>query len=167
MIGLLFLATVAAWLLACIWFANKVGNVVAGPRWQTAVKLVIFFALLSSPFVDELIGKHQFETLCKTNSIESADVSKARGKKVKVEYGKRKSIGGMIMPIHETDVLFRDADSGEVLIQHKIFDADGGWLMRYTWLSMGSRHPMLFPSGCNDFAARKAIFSKNNIYQLN
>ena len=130
-----------------------------------AAKLAILLVLLSSPFVDEIIGKYQFEALCKANGMESTDVSKARGKKVKAKYEGERRVTGTIMPIYETDVLFTDADTGEVLIQHKIYRASGGWLMRYTWLSMGSNHPMLFPGGCNDFAARKAVFSKNNITQ--
>lgn len=55
--------------------------------------------MLTLPFVDEIIGKFQFEALCKANGIESADVSRARGKRVKVEYGERTFVEGAIMPI--------------------------------------------------------------------
>ncbi|MHB1198398.1 MAG: hypothetical protein ACYCZ6_02340 [Polaromonas sp.] len=162
MIGLLFLATVAAWLWACAWLSQKLGNLVPNPSWRRAVKVGIFIALLVAPFVDEVIGKYQFESLCKANGIESADVSKARGKKVKVEYGERRLLEGTIMPIKESDVLFKDADSGEVLIQHKNYYALGGWLMRYTWLSMGSDHPMLFGGFC-DRRIEQEIFKTNSI----
>lgn len=167
MIGLLVLGAVAIWLWACMWLARKVSNVIVKPKWRTAVRLIALLALLSVPFVDEIIGKHEFETLCKENGIESVDVSKARGKSVKVEYEERELLTDTVMPIYETDVLFKDAYSGEILIKYKIYDAEGGWLMRHTWLNMGSSHPMLFPSGCNDFAARKEIFKKNDIQQLN
>lgn len=163
MIGLLFLATVAVWLVVCVWLAQKAGNFVAKPSWRPTVKLMIFVALISSPFVDEVIGKEQFESLCKTHGIESADVSRARGKKVTVEYGERKPLSGTILPIKESDVLFRDADSGEILIRHKNYYADGGWLMRYTWISMGSSHPMFFGGSTCDVRKEQEIFKVNGI----
>lgn len=167
MIGLFFLATVALWLAACLWLANRLGNLIPAQRWRLPAKLAILLALLSAPFVDEVIGNRQFQALCKANGIESADVSKARGRKVKVEYGERKLVDGTVLPIKEDEVLFRDAESGEVLIRHKNYYASGGWLMRHTWLSMGSDDPMLFDGNCIDFVARKAIFSENRITQQN
>ena len=117
--------------------------------------------------MDEVIGKYQFEALCKANGIAGADVAKAWGKKVKVDYSERTYVEGTIMPILESDVIFRDADNGEVLIRYKNYYAMGGWLMRYTPLSMGSQHPMLFPrNGCG-FAQRDQIFSANQISQTN
>jgi hypothetical protein len=166
MIGLLFLATVGVWLLACIWLANKLGNMIPRPRWRVAAKTLSLLILIALPFVDEVIGKHQFEALCRTNGIESADVSKARGKTVTVKYKGDRLLAGTVIPIHETDVLFSDVETGEILVQYNIYRASGGWVMRYTWLSMESDRPMLFPSGCNDFSERSAIFSKNKIHQL-
>ena len=162
MIGLLFLGTVVVWLSVCVWMAQKLGNVVTKPPWRIPVSLIGFILLLSLPFVDEVIGKRQFETLCRTNGVESADVSKARGKKVKVEFGERMLLEGMILPIREANVLFGDAESGEVLIRHKNYYADGGWLMRNTWLSMGSSHPILFGGFCNR-RIEQEIFKTNSI----
>lgn len=162
MIGLLFLATVAAWLWASFWLSMKVGRLIAKPALSSTATILILAASLCLPFADEVIGKYQFEALCKAKGIESADVSKARGKKVKVEYGERRLLGGTTMPIKESDVLFKDADSGEVLIHHKNYYALGGWLMRYTWLSMGSDHPMLFGGFC-DRRIEQEIFETNSI----
>ena len=129
---------------------------------------MIFVVLLASPFVDELIGKYQFESLCKANGIESADVSKARGRRVKLYSGVSQPLGGTIMPGTIEERVYRDADIGEVLIRHMDYYAFGGWLMRYTPLSMGSHHPMLFGGGCVvNYVTRDAIFSKNNISLIN
>ena len=162
MIGLLFLATIAAWLWASFWLSIKVGRLIAKPLLSGTATILTFVALLCLPFVDEVIGKHQFETLCKVNGIESADVSKARGKKVKVEYGGRELLEGTILPIQESNVLFKDADSGEVLIRHKNYYARGGWLMRYTFFSLGDSHPMLFGGFC-DRQIEQEIFKTNLI----
>jgi hypothetical protein len=124
--------------------------------------------LLASPFVDEVIGKYQFEALCKANGIESADVSKARGKRVKLEVGTSHPLNGAIMPGTVEDWFYKNADSNEIVIQHMSYFAFGGWLMRYTPVSMGSHHPMLFPGGCTkNYLDMNLIFSKNNITLVN
>lgn len=166
MIALLFLIAVAVWLAACIGIPQIVGNLIVKRPWRITVKLVIFFALISSPFVDEAIGKRQFEALCKSRGIEAADISRARGRKVKVEYGERTILDGTILPIKESDVRFRDTDSGEILIQHKNYYAEGGWLMRHTWLSMGENRPMLFGGSTCDLRIEQAIFRANGIVLL-
>ena len=165
--GLIFLAALAFCLWACVWVANKLGSLIPHLAWRAAVKALIFIALLASPFVDEVIGKYQFEALCKANGIEGADVSKARGKRVKGEYGGRRLVGSTIMPIEERDLLFRNADNNELLFQYKNYYAFGGWLMRYTPLSMGSQHSMLFPGNGCGFATKDQVFSTNQISQTN
>lgn len=166
MSGLILLVALVFCLWACVWIAKSLGNLVPNPTVRTVVKCSIFIALLASPFVDEVIGKHQFEELCKANGIEGADVSKAKGKRVRGEYGERRLVSGTIMPIEESDVLFRDADSNELLIQYKNYYAHGGWLMRYTPLSMGSPHSMLFPGNGCGFIQRDRIFMSNQISQI-
>lgn len=162
MIGLFFIATISIWLVVCIRLAIKLGNSVTNLKWKRPVKFFTLIVLLSFPFVDELIGKYQFEALCKANGIESADVSKASGRKVRVEYGGRTFIHGTILPIKESDVLFRDADTGEILIRHKNYYASGGWLMRYTWLNLGSNNPILFDGSTCDIRKEQEIFKKNS-----
>lgn len=167
MIGLLLIATFVIWLTGCIWLADRLGNLAAKPQWRAATKLGIFAALVSIPFVDELIGKRQFQALCRTHGIESADVSKARGKTVKVSYGERRPIPGTILPIDDNMVSIRDSDTGEVLVQYRNYYAAGGWVMRYTWLSMGATGPMLFSGNGCGFKIRDNRFSAAQISIVN
>lgn len=168
MSGLIFLAALAFCIWGCVWLAKNLGNLVPNPALRTTTQVVIFIALLASPFVDELIGKNQFEALCKANGIEGADVSKAQGKRVKGEYIREgKFVVGTIMPIMVSDLLFKDIDSGERLILIKNYDAHGGWLMRYTPLSMGSHHPMLFGGNGCGFEKIHEIFKINQITLIN
>jgi hypothetical protein len=162
MSGLILLAVVAFVLWAIVWVAKTLGNTATNPLLRSTLKWLIFFVLISLPFIDEVIGKYQLEALCKANGIESADVSKARGRSVKVEFGERKELDGTIMPMKESDVFFKDATDGDVLIHHKTYYAIGGWLMRYTWLNMGSAHPMLFGGFC-DRRLEQEIFKTNAI----
>lgn len=167
MSGIILLAALALCLWGCIWLANQLGNLAPTPKWRTAVKVGIFIALLVSPFVDEVIGKHQFEALCKANGIEGADVSKARGKRVRSEYASAGLVRGTIIPISVDVITYRDADSGEVLMQYKNFYAFGGWLMRYTPLSMGSHHAMLFPGNGCSFSATQRVRNAAQITVIN
>ena len=168
MTGLIFLAAFALCLWGCVWLSKNLGNLVPNPRCRTAAKVGIFVALLASPFVDEVIGKYQFETLCKANGIEGVDVSKAQGKRVKmkVKYDDRTLVSGTIMPIEKEDVFLIDADTGEVLIQYKNYIAKGGWLMRYTPISMGSPQPTLFGGSTCDMRVVQTIFKNNSISLL-
>jgi len=168
MAGLIFLAAVVAFLLFCIWLSKTIGNLVPNAAWRGAVKVGIFLALLAAPFVDEVIGKYQFEALCKANGIERADVSKAQGKRVRLEVGEPLPLYGTIMPGVIKEWLYKDAERNEIVIHHKGYSASGGWLMRYTPVSMGAHHPMLFPGGCPiDYLDRDTIFSKNSITLVN
>lgn len=167
MIGLLFLATVAAWFWASFWLSMKVGRRISKPILSSTARILILVVSLCLPFADEVIGKYQFEALCKANGIESADVSKARGKRVKLEYMELGSLGGTVMPIKVDDIVLKAAGSGEVLTQYKDYYAFGGWLMRYTPLSMGSQHPMLFSGNGCGLALKRGIFEVNRISQVN
>ena len=167
MAGLIFLAALAASLWLCVWLSKTVGNLMPNPAWRSSARVGIFLALLASPFVDEVIGKYQFEALCKANGIESADVSKARGKRVVGEYVDRRPLGGLIMPMNVSNETYKDADTGDVLIQYNDYFAFGGWLMRYTPISMGSHTPMLFDGNGCGFSLKKQIFLKNQILQIN
>lgn len=166
MIGLMLLAAVAVCFVCILWLSNTLGNLVSNTAYRGIVKVIIFTTILVSPFIDELIGKHQFESLCKANGIESADVSKARGKKVKVEYGERSLVEGTIIPIKQSEVFFKDAETGEIVIQHKNYYALGGWLIRYTPISLGSNHPFLFGGSTCSVSIRQHIFKKNSITLL-
>lgn len=167
MSGLIFLLVLILFWWGGVLLVRWVDRVVPNPRWEKSAMVGVVLVLLTTPFVDEVIGKYQFEALCKANGVESADVLKARGRQVKVEYGERHFVDDTIMPIKVSNVIFRDAASGEVLIQHKNYYATGGWLMRYTPLSMGSPRPMLFGGNGCGFKRRDEILATNQISQIN
>lgn len=167
MAGLIFFSTLALCLWGCVRLAGALGNLVPNPAWSRKVQVGTLMALLASPFADEVVGKYQFEALCKANGIESVDVSRARGKRAKVHYGERHLVAGTMVPIQVDDVTFRDADSGGTLFHYKDYHATGGWLMRYTPMNMGDSSPMLFDgNGCGS-KRREEIFYANQIFMVN
>ena len=165
MSGLIFLVALTLSIWGCVWLARSLGNLVPNPAWRSKIKVGVFLALLASPFVDEVIGKYQFEALCKANGIESADLSRARGKRVRVHdaYFAWKAISGSIIPMEETETQIKDAETDEVITRFKNYRTKGGWLMRYTPLSMGSPHSMLFGGSTCDWTATDALMNRNNI----
>lgn len=166
MIGLLFLCTAAIWIGASIWIARLTGPLVPKPL-RTATKVVVLAVLLALPFVDEAIGEYQFEKLCEINGIKSADLSKARGKRVKVAFGEREPVEGTILPIRKSKVLYTDATNGDVVIHHTNYYATGGWLMRHTWFSQGSSGPMLFAGNGCGFAFEDRLLRTASVSIIN
>lgn len=169
MAGLILLAALAV-LIALLVFLSRLAtqSLAISAKAKTALRWLIVVGAFPLMVADEVVGMYQFNALCKANGIESADVSKARGRRVKLEVDARSPLKGMIMPGTVEDWFYKDAVSNEIVIHHKDYYAFGGWLMRYTPLSMGSHHPMLFSGGCiDDYVARDAIFSQNNISLVN
>jgi hypothetical protein len=94
MSGLILLAVVIPLVWGLVWLARSIASKAEKPLTRAAIKWSVLLVLLTLPFIDEIIGKFQFEALCRANGIESADVSRARGKKVKLEIGSAGSSRG-------------------------------------------------------------------------
>lgn len=163
MTGLLLLAVVGLWIWACVAITKAAMRKVSSERWRWTMAPVLFTALFALPVVDEIVGRFQFERLCRINGIESADLSKAEGKKVNVEYGERALVEGTVLPVERSAVLYRHVDTGVPLFQHWNYYSKGGWLMRYTPIGMGSSHPMLFSGNGCGFALRDRVLATKQI----
>lgn len=167
MIGFLFVATVAIWFGVSVWIALQVGKLVSKPALRVPTRAGIFLLMILAPFVDEVIGKHQFERLCEVNGIQSAELSKVRGKRVKIAYGERLPVAGTILPVKQSEVKFTDSASGEVVIHYKNYYTAGGWLMRYTWLSTGAKGAMLFDGNGCGLAREDRLIKAANVSIVN
>jgi hypothetical protein len=65
--GLLFIAVIIAWFCFCVWLARKVARWIPIESMITkAVSSVLAFGLFFPlPLIDEIIGKFQFDKLCR------------------------------------------------------------------------------------------------------
>ena len=162
MSGLILLLTLALCIWAGVWLVRFVGRKVPNPKWKAPVMVGLSLTLLTAPFVDEVIGMYQFEALCKANGIESADVSKARGKRVRInyDYAQEGAVPWQIVPTIEAELQIKDALTGEVLARYKDYRTEGGWLMRYTPLSMGSPQSMLFGGSTCDWTKAEEFIKR-------
>lgn len=165
MSGLLLIFTLIVCVICGVFAVRFVVRRVRNPRWKTPVMLGLTVLLISAPFVDEVIGKYQFEALCKANGIESADVSRARGRRVRIhfDYEQDRSVPWQVLPTTETELRIKDEVTDDVLAQYKDYRTKGGWLMRYTPLSMGSPQSMLFGGSTCDWSATMKVMQQNEM----
>jgi len=168
MSGLIFLAALGVFITLLVFLSRLATQSLAiSTEAKTALRWLIVLGAFPLMVADEMVGMYQFNALCKANGIESADVSKAQGKRVTVESGERTPLTGTVLPIRTSAELIRDANNGEVLIQYKDYYVKGGWLMRYTPISLGDPTPMLFNGNGCGWELKDRVFSKNQISQIN
>jgi hypothetical protein len=149
MIGLLL---IAAYCVLCIFGLRKmyrIDTLRSRPLLRNLTVVTMTATLTVVPVLDELVGKYQFAHLCASNGLQAVNLGRLAGKKVKIEHKDRNPVPGALIPTKQDDVALTDATSGELLATYKDYYAEGGWLVRYTWLSLGASGPMLFPgNGC-------------------
>ena len=117
MAGLIFLAALAGLVTLLVYLSRlATQSLPISGKWKTLLRWLIVVGAFPLPLADEIIGKYQFEALCKANGIESADVSRARGKRVKMAYTDKGFVeSGVLLPTKQDDISLRDADTEEVL----------------------------------------------------
>jgi hypothetical protein len=140
-IGLIFLVLAVGWLLLSIFIALNL------PKWLkvntkrhewlvTAGALVL---LLVGPFLDEIIGMRQFNSLC--NAARGGIVVSDNALKVmraRRNESSKTILSGYIINIEKYDVQFSDTDTGNVFLRHLDYSTKGGRL--WGFLLMGGRH---------------------------
>ena len=167
MIGLTFFATLIAFVALLIWLSGLLTRKMRPGVRKVLLRAVMVVGVFPLMVADEIIGKYQFEALCKTCGVESMDLSAAKGKHVKVEYGERNFVKWTAVPIRESNVNVYSAENNDLLFKYKDYYANGGWIMRYTPISLGYPSPMLFDGNGCGFPLKRQIFRDNNIEQIN
>lgn len=142
-------------------------------KWPLAVvffmRIAIVIGVAHLMVIDEHIGKHQIDRLCKSHGLRNTDLSKAYGKSVI-----RNVVGGirvknMAMPTMEYKTTILDAKTNEKLAEFSNYLPSGGWLARHTFIGLGNGRPILETYfdyqiiGCQTFSEQEAIFSRNKI----
>lgn len=135
--------------------------------WQKILLLVLVAFAFPLPLADEVIGKRQFEALCKINGIQGADLSRAQGKRVRMRFSDYEPlVAGVILPTKQSDITYRDAETGATLVHYKDYRSAGGWLMR-AGLGMGSGRPLLFEANGCDRRRERELLQQNAIVVVN
>ena len=160
--GLIFIAVIISWLWFCVWLARKVVSwiPIESGGLKGLIGLLTFAVLLPLPLIDEIIGKFQFDKLCR----EEAGV-KVYGKlKLGAEFFNADGTPNFINPntghlseeispyiefvwpppqkipsiaeLTKMRVQVRDRGNGKILAENIAFGMYGGWLSfnHQSWL---------------------------------
>lgn len=114
------------------------------------VTLIAFVLLLLLPFVDEIVGRLQFQHECK--KIQGYSITEAikTSRMARYAEGAPDMMLPAFMPITRRSANVVDAQSGAVLMSYQTISTPGGWLMR-AGLNMGD------VSFCNTVNAPKVM----------
>jgi len=117
-IGLTFFATLIAFVALLIWLSGLLTRKMRPGVGKVLLRAVMVVAVFPLMVADEIIGKYQFEALCKANGIASIDQSLIQGKRVQIhdDYFSWKPLPGKIIPMKVTTRRIKDADTGQELV---------------------------------------------------
>lgn len=165
MIGLMVLLVLCVWMfLANViarYFLSRM-QLEAGKK-RNLIYFGLFVLVFIAPVADEIIGGFQFRAMCTPDNLLSYDPEKVKEKTVETNESSTVTLN-KIIPIHELTRKWHDADTGEVLIVRKIYNASGGWLSRLIGFPEGSP-PYTFDGHC-DSKEYYQIFKKLNVTKI-
>jgi hypothetical protein len=149
MTGLLLLFVMSLWIGFAIWLSVLVARGIKW-KWRLLVAILFFFVVLPLPLVDEIIGRAQFRSLCAKDAMEfRVKVEKPEGRVTRYSSDPlRAKVPGALVPITRTVKRFTDTRTSEVVVEHTVYEAGGGFLIRALGIS-NSDSPLLFNSTCS------------------
>jgi len=123
-------------------------------QWRIPIFILLFFALMPLPLIDEIVGAWQFKKLCKANSGIQIDPALASGKTVYLSRTPDVEIQGTWVHIVLKPWRFIDAMTGETIVSYNTLAAGGGLL--YRGFTEGGV-PMTFAGHCSPRNAPASI----------
>ncbi len=166
MTGLFLIAVAIAWLATVVVLTRWVTRRFRSTASKFVSGLVVFPVLLVAPLTDELIGKRQFESLCKKYAVVVIDEQHAMNRHVVFVLPQKDQFAeGTAVQIRIDPNVYRDAETNQVLVSYYTLHAKGGWLIRTLGISE-TNAPLLFRSGCAP-VRQDAFKKKFNIIVIN
>jgi hypothetical protein len=127
MTGLLLLFVAAVWLVLVASVTCTVARRIKNVLFRSLGALPLFGVLVLLPLADELIGKQQFESLCKKYATQEIDEQHAMNRRVVFVLPKADQfIEGTAVRIRIDPNVYRDAETNQVLISYHTLHAEGG-----------------------------------------
>jgi hypothetical protein len=136
MAGLIVIGITALWLFFAAKIARRISNWCPMRRVSGSLGLIVFLFVAALPFADELVGRWQFQNLCKSHAViwvhpDASKVTAAR------DNPRSTDLAGFAIPIQEQAVEYIDSSSGDPFFRYKAFHTPGGFIMR-AGLNMGN-----------------------------
>jgi hypothetical protein len=150
-----YLSLGVAWMAASafvsVWLAKRFSNRFV--RWLIALSALA--VLMPLPLADEIVGKRQFEALCRHGATLEVDAARIKGRQVRLQVRPvNQPVPGIAVPVLYTRVEFRDAETSEPLGAYGWYVAEGGWFIRT--FGIGEGGGMLLASGKSFCSPAKA-----------
>ena len=148
MTGILLFGVAITWLISVLAVTRWVAQRFASIAMKVCCSLVLVPTLMAAPLADELIGRQQFESLCKKYAVQVIDEQHAMNRRVVFILPKRDQfVEGAAVQIRIDPNVYLDAETNQVLVSYHTLHASGGWLIRMLGISE-TNAPLLFRSGC-------------------
>jgi hypothetical protein len=138
LIGIVWLGIVVA---LATWLTLRIKT---GPM-RVFVALALVAVLLPMPLIDEIVGRHQFEQLCREHNTIHIDRTKAVGKTVYLVQRPPVDAEGTWVRIVIRPFVYVDAETGDPVVSYNELTAVGSRFLPS--LSQG-RMPLLFNGFC-------------------
>lgn len=154
MIALVALLAMALWCLIAFVLARAISALFPASWWRWPGGVLVFGVVFVMPVLDEMIGRRQFEALCKASPGIQVDRTTARGRTVYDARGELAEVGGMWIPVVARPVRFVDVHSGETVLHFRSYTAYGGLLATTVGFPEGGT-PLSFTGSCSPAAGGK------------
>lgn len=135
------------WLIITFFLVKALGRVMPEIWWAYVLRAVLLLALLPLPLIDELVGKHQFERLCRENAGIQVDRARATGGTVSLSPQPTRDIEGTWVRVVVQPWRFVDVNTGETVVSYNTLQAVGGVFIRTLGISEGGV-PLTFAGSC-------------------
>lgn len=162
MSGIILLLVLAIWIYVVKKLSGFCVLKMQSSLKKTIVYYVVFTILLITPLVDEVIGKFQFNSLCSLNNRLIFNEDNLKGKTVRTKEVIQRKIHNII-PITEQTRKWLDVETEEILVVHKMYDAEGGWISRLIGYPDG--RPYTFNGRCGYVDTYK-LFQKLDVTKM-
>jgi|1186.fasta_scaffold15175_2 hypothetical protein len=145
MSGLIFLAVLVLWVGIAALIAVFIFRKLPERPWRIAVAIVFFVLLIPLPLIDEIVGKGQFEQLCRENSTIQVARAKAAGKTVYLADTPPEEVKGTWVRIVLQPWRYVDATTNETVVSYNTLQAERKFFL--TALVPFTFHAYCAPSG--------------------
>lgn len=166
MTGILLLGVAGIWFVAVLLICATTARNLPKRPWRYPLVGILFLGLITLPLVDEIVGGYQFKLLCDRYAVQYIDEQYVRGRRVlSVPSGSDKYAEGTVLKIRIAPWVYRDADTGRILVSYHTLHASGGWFIRVLGISETKR-PLIFESSCAP-ANERAFIKKYDVTIVN
>lgn len=161
MTGIALILILGLWVAAVAWAVSRMARLISASWWKPVALAVVTLSLVALPFLDEIVGRHQFNALCAQSATLQIHVPEAKGRVARYIGGPvNERVEGTAIPIHHTRLRYVDSSSNEVLVSFNRYVAKGGFLITALGISENNSPLLIGRPTCSPELTRGEMASK-------